>query len=75
MAALARGARTPCAGDARFTSDDVADRTAAATTCGGCPLADPCLAAGRTATAGVWGGVDRSRTEPPLPARLPPVDG
>ncbi|WP_298992115.1 WhiB family transcriptional regulator [uncultured Pseudokineococcus sp.] len=64
--AVAGGEDPPCTGDWRFTSDDLTERTAAATTCGGCPLQQACRAAGETATHGVWGGVDRSpRGDPP----------
>lgn len=61
--ALLGGKVPPCAGDVRFTADDPTARAAAAELCCGCPLNDPCHAAGTTATAGVWGGVDRTRPD------------
>jgi hypothetical protein len=59
----ARGRHTRCAeidGD-MWLSDLAAIRAVAVTLCQGCPVINECWEAGRTMTAGVWGGVDRDR--------------
>lgn len=45
---------------ARWISDDASQREAAASECLTCPLLAPCLNAGESEIAGVWGGVDRT---------------
>ena len=59
----ARGRRTRCAEiDGDMWLSDLADiRAIAVTLCQGCPVINECWEAGRTMTAGVWGGVDRVR--------------
>jgi hypothetical protein len=61
---------TPCAGDPRFTSDDPFDRAEAAEVCGGCPIADACLAGARARGEQwhVWGGRDFGAVELAEPA-------
>ncbi len=60
-ALLARDRRPPCCdGSGRWLSDDEAVRAQATEECGGCPLMEPCRAAGAEQSWGVWGGVDVS---------------
>lgn len=62
--ALDSGEVPPCCGpyfDA-WTSDDIADRAAAAEMCEGCPITAACAAAAdlHDERFGVWAGLDRS---------------
>jgi hypothetical protein len=59
----ARGRRTRCAEiDGDMWLSDLADiRAVGVTLCQGCPVINECWEAGRSMTAGVWGGVDRDR--------------
>lgn len=60
-AMLRRDALPPCCdGTGRWLSEDPQARAQAAQECAGCPLAEPCGAAGAERTFGVWGGVDVS---------------
>lgn len=47
---------TPCAGDGRWTSDDLEELQAAAVECQRCPIRAECLAVGRREKWGCWGG-------------------
>jgi hypothetical protein len=64
LAQLARrGQHPPCTDPGMrhlWTSDHGKDRARAMAMCRGCPLLEPCRAAGRNERWHVWGAVDRS---------------
>lgn len=67
---LGRGLIVPCrVAPDRWTSDDAAERRAAAIECQGCPIFDACDEAGAMERHHVWAGRDRTPT-PTKKARL-----